>query len=381
MIREKRAGLFVSVFSSISFLFSMQAIPPLLPTLISQFAITHAVASSLVWLAAVPGVFLSILGGVLTDKFGVKRLAVAGAAIMTAGSLSCSVSTSFRLLQFSRLLLGVGGAMVMVSAPMLIFQWFDDRELGGAMGFFGLNMPVGTVAAFNILGFVSRIFGWRTSLLLTTAVNAAALLCCILLIKEKRIASIQDNRGFSLALRKAHIWVLGLIWCLFNMAQVGYSTWGKTIFIAYGLPSNSSDLLASLLVAGSLATPLTGFASDKWAGKRRFFIFIAASSMTFIFPLFPFMAIATFAYVALILGLLAACLPPAVFALPEEIMGAGTEGVGWGILNTFQNLAIILGPLTAGYALDTAKNVSTIFYLFAGFSLLSLILALLLKSK
>ena len=246
---------------------------------------------------------------------------------------------------------------------------------------YGLNMPVGTIAAFNILGFVSQQFGWRTSLLLTTAVNASALLCCLLFLKEKKIDSIQPAGKFSSLLRNVGIWVLGLIWCFFNMAQIGYSTWGKTIFMTYGLSSGSSDLIASLLIAGSLATPLTGFISDKWKGHRRYFVLIAAISMTLMFPLFPYVGVAIIAYLAVILGLLAACLPPAVFALPQEILGAGNEGVGWGILNTFQNLAIILGPLSVGYALDVLKTTSPIFFLFTFFSLLSMILAIFLKSR
>ena len=165
------------------------------------------------------------------------------------------------------------------------------------------------------------------------------------------------------------------------MAQIGYSTWGKTIFETYGLSSGSSDLVASLLIAGSLATPLTGFISDKWKGKRKYFVLIAAISMTLMFPLFPYVGVAIIAYLAVILGLLAAFLPPAVFALPQEILGAGNEGVGWGVLNTFQNLAIVLGPLSVGYALDVLKTTSPIFFLFTLFSLLSMILAIFLKSR
>jgi len=63
----------------------MQAIPPLLPTLVSEFALSYAAASSLLWLAAIPGVLLSILGGVLTGRFGVRRFAVVETAIMTGG--------------------------------------------------------------------------------------------------------------------------------------------------------------------------------------------------------------------------------------------------------------------------------------------------------
>jgi predicted MFS family arabinose efflux permease len=78
--------------------------------------------------------------------------------------------------------------------------------------------------------------------------------------------------------------------------------------------------------------------------------------------------------------LIAAFLPPAVFALPESILGSGNESIGWGILNTLQNLAIILGPLFAGYSLDFLGR-SSIFSLFAFFALLSSILAIWLRSR
>jgi len=343
--------------------------------LIGEFGLTHAAASSLAWLAALPGVFLSILGGLLTGKFGVKRLAVVGATIMTFASSLCLMASSVIFLQCSRFLLGIGGAMVLVSAPVLICQWFEEKELGGAMGFYGLNMPVGTIAAFMTLGFMSQRFGWRTSLSVTTIIDASALLVCVFVLKEKRFISGEDFKSSSFYLRNSDIWILGLIWCLFNMAQIGYSTWGKTVFIAYGFSPNLSDLFASLLIAGSLATPVTGILSDKWKVHRKFLIIVATVSMTLLFPLFPYAGLGAVGWLAIVLGLIAAFLPPTVFALPESILGTGNESIGWGILNTFQNLAIILGPLFAGYSLDFL-GLSSIFTLFAFFALLSSILAI-----
>jgi MFS family permease len=95
--------------------------------------------------------------------------------------------------------------------------------------------------------------------------------------------------------------------------------------MTYGLSGGFFDLVASSLIAGSFATPLTGFFSDRWAGHRRLLILIALVSMMLILPLFPYVGVGALAYLALILGLLVAFLPPAVFALPEKILGAGNE--------------------------------------------------------
>jgi len=83
---------------------------------------------------------------------------------------------------------------------------------------------------------------------------------------------------------------------------------------------------------------------------------------------------------ALALGLFAAFLPPALFALPEEILGVAEGGLGWGVLNTFTNLGAILGPLLVGYVLDVAKTTSMAFFLLSFFALSALLMAFFLKS-
>ena len=317
---EKQYALLVGFFSQFSFLFALQAIPPLLPTLIKEFGLRFTVASSLMWLVALPGVLLAILGGLLTEKYGVRRLIIIGTGIMAASSVVSSFSTSIPLLQTCRLVLGIGGALVVVSAPGIILQWYEERELGTAMGIFGLTMPVATVVAFNSLAVVANGYGWRDAFLVTTVVNILALALCIL-AKERRPDSPVKT---SLApLRNVNIWILGVIWGLFNMAVVGYSTFGKTIFIGYGLTEGMSDLLASTLMVGTLTTPLTGFLSDRIGGKRRPLIVVATCAMFLMFPLFPYVEAKYLFALGLVLGLLVAFLPPALFALPDAILGEG----------------------------------------------------------
>jgi MFS family permease len=376
---EKRDTLLVSFFSQFSYLFALQTIPPILPTLIKEFGLRFTIASSLMWLVALPGLLLAILGGLLTEKYGVKRLSIAGTAVMTASSALSFFSTSIPFLQICRLLLGIGGALVIVSAPALIFQWFEKRELGIAMGIFGLTMPLATVVSFNSQVVIANGYGWRAAFQVTTVVNILAFALCLLLAKERSTISSGKTSGLA-PLRKVNIWILGVIWAFFNMAVVGYSTWGKTIFTGHGLPAGMPDLLASMIMLGTLTTPLTGFISDRLGGRRRFII-LATVAMFLTFPLFPFVEPEFLVVLGLILGLLVAFLPPALFALPEEILGAGKAALGWGVLSTFMNLGFILGPLSVGYVLDTSNSTSAAFFLLSFFALTALFMALVLRSS
>jgi len=267
--------------------------------------------------------------------------------------------------------------MVVVSVPVLIIQWFEKAELGTAMGIFGLTMPVAVVASFNTQAILANDYGWRTAFLVAGIVNALSLGFCVLITERRTTSSGKDSLA---SLRNFNIWILGGVWMLFNMAVVGYSTWGKTIFMGYGLPPGTSDLLASTLMLGTLATPMTGLISDRVGGRRRPFIILATLAMFLLFPAFAYVDTGFLILIGLTLGLLIAFLPPSVFALPEEILGKGKGAVGWGVLSAFMNLGFILGPLLLGYVLDSSSGTSMVFFSLSLFALAALILAILLKS-
>jgi predicted MFS family arabinose efflux permease len=371
--------LLSSFLSTFSFLFSLQSFPPILPDLVHEFGIGYGSASSLMWLVALPGIFLSILGGIMVARYGVKRTCILGLGIVTGSSVLSVISNSYSLLQFSRLVLGIGGALVFVSSPVLIFQWFERSELGIAMGIFGLNMPLATVISFNVLSTVALMSSWRNMILLATTVNASILLICIFSIREKGHYTPSERSTFK-PLGNWNIWILGAVWGFFNMAAIGYTTWGKTIFMLFkDLSFGFSDFLASLLMFGALITPLTGFISDR-TKVRRSLILVSSLVMFAIFLVFPLVNKSLYLPLALILGLSAAFLPPAVFALPEEILGVGKGAVGFGVLNTCLNTGIALGPLFVGYTLDLTHNEIFTFLVMSAFMFISLVLALSLKS-
>src|ERR671934_1628309 len=75
----------------------------------------HASTAALQWI--LNGYLLTLasvilLGGSLGDRYGRRRIFVAGVALFTAASLLCSVAPSAGFLIASRLLQGVGGALL-----------------------------------------------------------------------------------------------------------------------------------------------------------------------------------------------------------------------------------------------------------------------------
>lgn len=101
------------------------------------------------WIISVYVLALGIttpMSGYLADRFGLKRIYVAGLALFVFGSFLCglapSVSSSIWLLVAARAIQGVGGGMAQPLAAAFIYSTFPSEEQGTALGFFGIALVV-----------------------------------------------------------------------------------------------------------------------------------------------------------------------------------------------------------------------------------------------
>ncbi len=376
---NKRWLILATVFlAPFAFLFSMQAAPPLLPAIISDFNLSHTAAAGAMLFLALPAMLLSIPGGFLADRYGSKRLCLVGLGLVCLGTFLSAIAPSFGFLEGARAVVGIGGALLFSAAPPLIFQWFTGRELGLAMGIWALNMPLATVISFNLLGRVQLAYGWRYGFWIATILAVVILVLCTVLMEEKKVA----RAGLSLAaLKRAPLWVLAFIWSAFNMAVLSLTTWGKTLFMDFkGVPPVQADFLAGLIMLLAFTTPLAGYVAGR-LGKRRPLILLSMAGLTVCLALVPITGGVLQVLLLVVLGLFAALTPPCIFALPPELVGPENAGVGFGVLNTTLNLGVVLGPLLVGRVLDMTHSEVATFSTMAFFAALGVLLAYFLKAR
>src|SRR5882672_3379107 len=85
-----------------------------------------------------------LLGGLLGDLYGHRRLFLAGIVLFTLASLACGLSNSQGLLVAARAVQGLGGAVVSAVALALIMNLFTEPvERAKAMGIYGFVMAGG----------------------------------------------------------------------------------------------------------------------------------------------------------------------------------------------------------------------------------------------
>ncbi|MFI7428002.1 nitrate/nitrite transporter [Micromonospora sp. NPDC049836] len=122
--------------------------------------------------------------GVLLDRYGSRRLLLAGGALMVAGQLVFAVATDVRLAVLARVLVGLGDAMTFISVLRIVAFWFPGRrnpllvQLTGTVG--QLGAVLGAVPLVALLHHA----GWTPAFLTTAALGATVLLLVLAAVRD-----------------------------------------------------------------------------------------------------------------------------------------------------------------------------------------------------
>jgi EmrB/QacA subfamily drug resistance transporter len=133
------------------------ALPTLVKVLDTDFATVQWVV--LGYMLTIATLLLGF--GRLADIYGKKKLYLAGMAIFTVGSLLCGLAPSVGVLITSRVIQGVGGAMIMAIGTAIVTESFPDRERGKALGIQGSIVSVGIIAGPAIGGMILGSLSWH----------------------------------------------------------------------------------------------------------------------------------------------------------------------------------------------------------------------------
>jgi len=354
--------------------------------LIEQFAIESAAqAGFIMTIVVIPGVFLALPAGFIADKYGVKRIGVLSTVLTAAGGLVTATASSFTAMLSGRLILGVGGAFLVTVLPVMIPQWFARGELGKAMGFYGTNMPVATIAAFITASVLIGEFGnWRLPFYVGILLAVAAIAVFTMFVTEGPFRKAQSSRKVPLgrALRSVELWKAGLTWMLFQVTAISFLSWAPSIFHDYkGLDLVYGSALASVLMLTAIPfVPLFGWLSDNMHRRKPFLI---------VGPFLMALALVSSAYATglglvvsvAFLGFAAAMVPPIVSTLPAEILEPEVVGIGFGVMALCLNIGVALAAPLFGYFFDLTGSPELSFTGVAVFSAVGGILASTLKTK
>jgi EmrB/QacA subfamily drug resistance transporter len=138
----------------------------------------HASFTDLQWVIDAYALSLAALiltWGSVSDRFGRKRVFLAGLTVFTASSLLCGLAQSINMLIWSRALQGVGGAAMFATGLALIAQDFQGPARGKAIAAWGATVG-GAVAIGPLVGGVlTSGVGWRWIFIVNVPIGVVAI--------------------------------------------------------------------------------------------------------------------------------------------------------------------------------------------------------------
>lgn len=148
------AGVFMSTLDS-------SIVNIALPVIMADFQVTMTVIEwvPMIYLLTVSSLLLTC--GRLSDIRGRRLVYCGGFVIFSAGSLLCGIAGGEAWLIASRVLQGVGAAMLMACSPALVVDAFPMAERGRALGMVGMVVAAGLTTGPALGGLILQHFSWR----------------------------------------------------------------------------------------------------------------------------------------------------------------------------------------------------------------------------
>jgi DHA2 family multidrug resistance protein-like MFS transporter len=130
---------------------------------------------------------LLVTAGTLGDRWGRKRLLLVGVVLFGVASLLAAAAPNAGLLIAARVLLGIGGALIMPSTLAILRNSFPDpRERTLAIGVWGAVASAGAALGPIVGGVLLQWFSWHAVFLINVPVMVVVLALGAAWLKESR---------------------------------------------------------------------------------------------------------------------------------------------------------------------------------------------------
>lgn len=149
----------------------------------------HAATSDIQWMINAYSLVQSgllLTAGSAADRYGRKKMLIAGLALFGIGSLAAGLAHSTAQLIAARAGMGVGGALLLTTTLAVVMQIFTPDEHPKAIGIWSAVSALGFATGPLIGGFMLDHFWWGAIFLVNLPVAVLALAAVVALVPESR---------------------------------------------------------------------------------------------------------------------------------------------------------------------------------------------------
>lgn len=201
-----------------------------------------------------------IPAGFLAERWGERRLLVAGTLVTAGGYIVASSTGGFAALLAVLLIAGLGSGVQHPLSSSIISQAYETGRRRAALGTYNVSGDLGKVGASAAIAFLAAVVGWRAAGAAYGVVGLVAALALLVVLTRLRAGGtapaadraagdgagwgIRDPRGFT---------ALASIGVVDNATRTGFITFLPFVLMAKGSTVAGVGTALALLFAGGAA--------------------------------------------------------------------------------------------------------------------------------
>lgn len=128
---------------------------------------------------------MQLPSGLLTDSWGPRRTVSSFILLAAAGAILTGMASSFQMVVFGRLLIGIGAAMVYIPLMKILANWYRRNEFASLSGILLAVGNIGALSAAGPLAWLTDAFGWQQVFLMLGAAT--------ILLAAASLAAVRDS--------------------------------------------------------------------------------------------------------------------------------------------------------------------------------------------
>ncbi len=316
------------------------------------------VAIGAVWgMDPLAGIFIGLPGGLLADRFGVRRTLV---VVCILGGIFCGlrgISIDFITMAATMFLFGLMAAAMPSIVPKMTADWFSGRRLGMANALLNVAWSIGAMVAtmFSATVFSPWLGGWRYVMWLYGVPSVILGLLWLTTVREPDfdksgdftpVIKVPFREALSKVVRMKEVWIMGFI---------AFAQWGAGMGYVGYLPLYLRDIGWTPASADGAITVVSGITSlgvipmvmlsDK-LGSRKVVVVLSAATLALSLVLLPLVNTLGVWILLIAGGFLRAGMSALFNVIIFEIKGVGGTygGTATGLASTISMVGAFLAP-------------------------------------
>lgn len=363
MSADQKKKIFILMINMFIAVASFGIVIPILPSYLVSIDQGGMAAGLMIAIFAASQFVFSPIAGKWADQYGRRKMIIYGLFGLTISMFVFYASDSIWILYFSRVIGGVGAAMLIpaIFAYIADITTFDQRAKGTSM--VSAAMSLGIVVGPGIGGFLAD-YTLKLPFLVSALVSLGAAVFSVIWLKEHDATDANPSLAAKLTDEESMLTKIGrstkmpyfiplIITLVMSFGLLAYES-VVGLYLDNQFNSTAKDIAVMITATGVVSVIVQLFVVDRIVrryGEVAILVaFLGVAAFGFLLSLFAG-SYAMFFAVSLVIFLATSILRPVLNTLISK-MADGEVGFAMGMNNAYMSIGNVIGPLLAGVLYD-----------------------------